>query len=545
MLADRLTVNVRTPTGREARWASDEPRVDDVPAGVTFSTEIPGGFKDCTIRLPRGFLSYPDEALFSDVLLTGAGGQVAWEGRVVSLPRAEGGDGHWVTVGCVGHAAKLRDDATLREIYIDRDLTRWGSPSAYRRGALISGATKFILGGDTTLTTDPVTGNPALRQQLTRIFGDATTRTLMEAAYDPQGVPIGALYYNVVTGQLGGASMAGTSWSATARLASDDTHSAEQLSSDVDGGGSGTLNSTGDRRWASVDFYYDATGTFDGEWHAEWRHLIVFGTHGLTLRGTAPACGYYATDIMAHVARRAGLNVWDSDIEATTFIVPQAAYLDPVTGEDIVLDVNKYELARWAVWQGQRFHVWRNPTSRTVWETRIADGATRDLEGDSAESVWNAVAVQFEDPHGRRRIIGPTGYSPADATSALLLDTDPSNAATAAGLPRVAKLALSFPTDASGAEQIGYAWLREQLLPARRGAIQLPAYVRHPQAGMVPSWNVRAGDLLRVTDRPGEPDREITSTSYDTTSRRCQATVGGLPNRVEAILERTGVRRVG
>ena len=129
----RLAVSVTDATARVTRWGSDEPDAMNIPQGLSFSTSMPGGFKDCTLGLPRRIdIDFPDLNLYDDVKVYAPGGQSVWEGRVAQLPR-EHGDSFSVQVGCVGWSAHLRDDPSFREIYVDRDLSRWGTSSVQRK----------------------------------------------------------------------------------------------------------------------------------------------------------------------------------------------------------------------------------------------------------------------------------------------------------------------------------------------------------------------------------------------------------------------------
>jgi hypothetical protein len=121
----RLSVKITSPNGTPARWCLDEPDPANVPSGISFSTTMPGGFDQFSCVLPRKpSLDYPDMAEFSTVTVYGAGGEVAWQGRLETTPRTSG-DQVSVTPGAVGWQAALDDDQSARMIYVDTDLTRW------------------------------------------------------------------------------------------------------------------------------------------------------------------------------------------------------------------------------------------------------------------------------------------------------------------------------------------------------------------------------------------------------------------------------------
>lgn len=541
----RLVILVTTPSGREYRWAADEPLAENQPASLSFDTSIPGGFATCKFVLPRDVVKdYPDEVLFSNVRVAGPGGRVAWEGRIVGLPR-EQGDTRALTVTAVGWAAHLKDNRGFREIYRDAALSRWDAPiSAQRSLNLLTLAGATLLGADSTVAPDD-TGSPCLRQQWVADWV-ASAVPVAEAHYDSAGIPLGSLYYAWKRGANTGGS-APFRWGAF--LSDDDTLGSSDATGSLvaAGPGSGTLAATASsRKRAAVQFFYDNNAANSGglTYQLLWTALVVYGAHGLARRGTEPAAGFTATDIIRDVLARQAPLVKAGSIEETAYVIPQLAYVDPTDAESVILDVNKYELKRWGVWQDRAFDYWTaSPGTRTVWEARLSDGAQLQLEGASGDSVTNGVIVQYTDPFGVQRIIGPTGYAPADATSPALLDNTAENPATAAGLRKYVTLQLSFPTDAAGAEQVGAVYLAEQQLPQRRGVVTLSGLVRHPTLGLVPSWMVRAGDFIRVADRPDDVAREITSTSYTHDAKHTvSCAVGGLPPTTEALFERIGVR---
>ena len=126
MIDDRLTLAITHADGRITRLGADEPNAGDIPQDLSFSTSIPGGFKDATWNLARRIdTDYPDLALFDSVKVYGAGNRTAWEGRQAQFPRSHG-DSVAIQCGAVGWSAHLRDDPSFKEIYVDRDLTRWG-----------------------------------------------------------------------------------------------------------------------------------------------------------------------------------------------------------------------------------------------------------------------------------------------------------------------------------------------------------------------------------------------------------------------------------
>jgi hypothetical protein len=276
---------------------------------------------------------------------------------------------------------------------------------------------------------------------------------------------------------------------------------------------------------------------------AQLTRLAVFGNHGLTLRdpGGSEPWGVYASDVIDDVITRTCPKITSTDIEATTYIIPQLAFDQPTTAEDVVSRVNAYHAWRWGVW-GREFFC-KARASDVVWEARLSDGARPAFEGDDASQVINGVVVTFPAADtGRTMTIGPTGYAMGDDTSASLLDTDESNPCNASGTRRWATLTLSMPSVADAAVQIAAAYLTERNLPSRRGSITLTGYVRHPTEGLLPVSRVRAGDWIRLADLPDDVAREIISVSYNHEQRTATCEVGGQVARLDAILERLGIQ---
>lgn len=533
--SDRLTIAVTHTDGRVTRWAADEPAAENTPGQLTFASSIPGGHKDCTFTLPRSLnpALYSDESLFDDVRVLGPGGTVVWQGRVTQLPRAQD-DTASLQVQCVGYAASMLDDQSFREIYLDRDLGRWGAPSTGRQTALYT--------GNYRPQSLERAADGGLRGRVTGPW-DATAKPIAEGWYDSSGVPIGSVYYSLYqTAGINASSDA--NWFAEIRLATDADGTVYNGTGDIATANgpttvAATVNaSTTTRTRAIILSYYDAATTANGAFDLFWRVLKVYGGHGLTLRGTEPDAGFYASDIVADVIARCCPLAQSTDIDDTSYIVPQAAFLEPTTAEDVVSRMNAFHQWRWG-WWGRSFF-FKSRASDIVWEARLSDGARPAFEGDDAAQVINGVVVTYTDEFGLSKVAGPTGYATADVTSDSLLDESDGNPCNRAGLKRWAKLTLTAPTNSTGAVQIGAAYLTERNLPSRRGTITLAGWVRHPTAGLLPVSRVRAGDWIKITDLPGDVEREIISATYNHESRTVTLEVGGQVARLDAILERFG-----
>jgi len=439
-------------------------------------------------------------------------------------------------------------------VYVDRDLGRWTGPSLQRQIDLA--ASSFSSAG-MEVTPDPTTGQPALTCNLNGPW-QATTKPIIGPLYDSGGIPLGSLYYAWKRG--GGVTInpADANWTWETFLSTDDRLTASDTSGNLRaaGPGTGTVTATAaTREFAMLQFYYAAgpAGGNNDLYQIAWTCLAVYGNHGLTKQGTADATnaqGFYAHDVIADVvARAAPMLVYTTglggSIAPVEFVIPHLSFLDPVTAEDAISLINGYHLYEWGVYDNREFF-WRPPDpGRMTWEARLSEGAQISLEGDDSANVFNGVFVTYTDPSGRKSTVGPPN-SVADVIDSTLVDTSLDNPVNRANIPRKwGRLEISNPTTSAGAIQLGAVWLAEHNLPARRGQLTLTGQVWHPEKGMRPVWAVRAGDYIRIADRPNDPVRRIIETSYDHDSRRMTASLDNTVFKLESIMERMGVALVG
>lgn len=541
----QLSVAITTASGEVYRWGPDEWDANNIPQAIAFSTSMPGGFKTANITLPRRIdLEYPDLNLLDNVQILRPGNKVVWEGRVQQLPRSHQ-DTFSIQVGAVGWSAHLMDDASFREIYIDRDLSGWGGPSTQRKINLLGSGYDYSKASMSISAGGSSGGKPAVLISFSE-FGSLIE--ICEAVYYGGGVDIGEVKFDFIVPKAGGEAIN------LVLVALDDA-----LSSGFGTSSYGITPASGQTlpapgagyKYAAFQSQFGGayTGPSTGDTYGI-TSVRVKGRHDLTYAVNEGIEGFLASDVIADVVSRAapllsfttGAN---GSIQPTTFPIPHLVFREATTAQAVIMATNGYHLWDWGVWENKEFFFRPPDPEALTWQARLSDGARLDLEGTQVDDVYNGVWVTYSDAAGKTHSVGPPG-SGADATSSSLADTSSTNPVNAHGIPKKwAMLNISQTTTEAGAIQLGAIYLGEKSLPQRRGTLTLTDTVIHPTAGQSPACDVRAGNWVRIADHPTDVPRKIIETAYDASSQTITCTLDNTSQKVDAILERLGVSLMG
>jgi hypothetical protein len=542
----RLSVQIGFPGGPQYRWGLDEPNPANVPTNLSFSTTMPGGAEQMSCNLARrADADYPDLQEFGTVTVYGAGGEIAWQGRLETTPRTSG-DQLSITPGAVGWQAHLDDEQNARMIYIDSDLTRWQPTTVQRKLNTISAWDEQ----DPTVVTDPSAGVPALQTALT---GAWSRNAFSEAFYDAKSLPLGALNYAWKIGSTVNSADANWTWFACV------SNDAEQSSIDSSGSlraagpGTGTRTATTATRTFAIvsQQYVGGAGISQEIYPVFWTYLAAIGNHGITIQGTLTATGglgILASDVIQHA-----VNTWApklatsrngiTTIEPSTFIIPQLSFPDPTTVSNIITAATAYGLVDWWVDEGPTFNIASRENHGRDWRARVGPSGLQET-GPQVDHLYNAVIVSFNDVTGRSRTVGPPGET-VNTTDSSLQDTDPANPVNAAGLWRPYEYPNIGVSTPAGAIAVGQRFLLENKQRSTAGQAQIIGHVQDAAGVWWPSWAIRAGDRITFTDAHDPVPRRITRTQYSDSSRACQLDLDSPPQDLSQLLARYSIALTG
>lgn len=543
--APPIEIVATAPDGVRHRWAYDERNPANVPDDLAFSSSMPGGADTISATLRRRTdEDYPDLARFTDLRVGRSGGRTM-DFRVEKIPRSSGGFEESVTVEGSGYRSALEDRQDARAIFVNRALSDWQLTMPYQRAALL-----YALGlrrYDPAQVEWDSTGQ-AIELGLRGPFNTTTQARRSEAFFDGQGIPIADMYFDLDPMTTPGTA----TMSVVACLVRDATYynaSGSATSANLAAGtAAGYLSAIaspftldGTERAASFQVTGTGAGTAEKDHVVRAGSVAVYGAHGLTKYGPAPG-GFYTGQMVEWLVDNL-TELTAGTIDLGTFLHPHASYMDPATPLAILEDLVRYEpLFDWYSFTDRRVEFRRRGTFGRRWRARVGE-ADLQTSGESIERLYNEVAVKVADPAlGDGLIVGPPGSGYAN-TSDRLVDSDPTNPATAAAVPRRALLDIGEGTLA-GAIEVGARFLEETRALDTSGEARLVGLVSDDAGIPWPVDEVRAGDEIAFSDAADTSYRRIVATNYTAADLTNSISLDAPPETMEALLARLGATLV-
>ena len=454
-------------------------------SGFSFSNVDPGGCETLSAQFPRDMAS----TIRGQYVRVDSGLEVAWEGRVSQVQRSLG---HNTVITGEGFGALLKDLAGSM-VFVDRDLTRWGSPSYTRQAANAGGNEQP---GTSQVAADSTSLTPALVQTITDSWASPWI-PVCEAWYDagPQNL-ISQIYYSLSDP----AYVSDHSWTDVLRLSSDANATSVESTGALAPPVANYFAPATPYRFAFLQHYYPTTpaGAPGATYNAYWHNLAAYGNHGLPGRGSDPV-GFYPSDIFGWVIRQTpGLQVGNiQTTDASSYIIPHYVQYVPVTLDTMVGDMASIQGWHWGVWPSPS-PLTGNSTPAVYFQPRPAPGAftafcrrqdcdTLDIREDLSQQYDQAV-VNYSDTAGVSQSVTVSTDNPildaaGIATRTLVIPAGTMTSATAS-LYGLEILALTN-------EQQRVAGTMDIIAPIDTGV------------GYAPAWLLRAGiDRIRVADVP-------------------------------------------
>ena len=524
-----LGVELETAEGVITRLSPDDLKAANVPTGITFSTQRGDGFGTASFTLTRDILKdHPDLNLLDTVRFIGEQGEIAYEGRIHSMPRTNEPTGI-ISISCVGWMTYLKSKPCAALI-IDRRLGSWGDMSMQRKGQLLTES--FVINVETgSGWQDSGTKGPGISFRHTQ--GITSFQEIGEAWSHAGGEAIGALRYDFDVLDSNGEDSAFTT---RGILSDDDQHSNTDVGTDCNqkDAANQEVTATGGRYYATLQDVYTGSATGDLTNSHAFLHPRIIGTHGLTARGTSPEEGYYITDIMKHVASTYYPKIDTSEVQENTFAVQQFTKHDsPSDGHAIFTELNDYALWELGVWEERKLHYGPADLSKYDWVLRTDDpGVTVNWQGDSIENFANGIVVTYSDFWGITRTLYPDDYSE-------LRDPSEDNPASRHGEDLWTSVTVPWRCLEAEALQFGRAYLGEFNRPRRPGSYRVHGgYLRDGAGHWRQGWQARNSQTLGILDHPQDFPRLIFSTSWTQDGTAIDIQVDGLPSTLDAVVAR-------
>jgi hypothetical protein len=515
-----LYAEIQTADGTRYKWDANQAPGSRLQ-NWSHRTKIGEGFSDGGGQLARRIdQDYADLNLVDNLILTGADGSIAYEGRVSAMPR-DLSDTHSIGVTTAGWMAHAKD-RMFQEIYVDRDVGQWADMTLERKALLLGladsiGDFSYAAGQGGLVCALP---NQALGAQ-----------TVAEAWYQaPPGCKVAKIGYRgkvtsfpasyvqvLVTSDLrdgSAATLVGTTLDDTLRTATITTPT----------------------RYVGHEVYSNGVSftPLPGA-SAQLSKLAAYGNHGLTTHAgdAVEPDGLYLSDILKNIAQRFCPMLDTSGVQTNNYVVQHCAYRDPIFPYDAFLDLNKYALWHLGVWDNRQLVYRPYDLTDYDWEIRTDDpGTTFSPQGPSTDSLVNGICVTYTDP-----LTGVTDRLTPD-TSSLLADASATNPWNTHGIDAWDEITLSTPVLAAQALVLGQAALADRNRAKTPGTITTTGYIRDRAGNQQPVWKVRAGDTIAITNFPNDSPRLIVETDYNDEQKQLSLSIDAPFALLDAYLDR-------
>lgn len=523
-----LGASIETHDGRTLTFGPQE-GIERLPTRLSFGTQIPGGYGQGSLVVPR-----PDEfdvleaPLLAGARFYGPGNRTVYAGRTAAKPHIGVNE---IELELEGRSAELDDDV-FRYLYATRDLSKWTAPGLRRQAELIDPH-------DSPHQADAQVGLDAdgalLRLEVTGAW-DAALIPRCEAWRDAGS----GLSIRIVKGIFDG--WPDDDWVLTVN-GSVDSHggSPSDAGSDLytDPSGEGTISVTFTQafRYAWIEWHHNGTGgTENFPFGVNVRNLGAYGNHGLTLHATADsgAQGVRGDDVLRHALATACPNLPIDYIEASAFVIPELVFdawdsrVRNVVEQVTLLGGATAAVNDWGVYENGFF--WRAPGSYGITHRlRLDEGVEPVDEGEDSAEIATAIIATYTDATGESKAVGYPG-SGADTESEVLIDTDPLNPIALSAVERKVITKEVGRTTPEGAILLAQLALAEATRTTRTGSYKVPALQNDE-----PAYYLRAGDRVLVEDHyPRE--QTVVQTEYSHDTGMVEVTVGAPANKLEVRL---------
>lgn len=531
--SERLMVRVQPPEGEPARWAADEPHLENAVSGIRLVDEMPGGEKEFSGVLPRDpRADWRDTEVYGEVVVKSATGEVVWGPGQLDKATETDGDRLEVAPLAVGYQAVLEDNKATKLGIIDRDLGRWGEiPTEFRRlweaSAIdpdgFSSSVSPFGGGDEANEPAGVTFSIAALKAGISEFG--------AKVYDGGGIDLAEVRYD-----FHGWSAPNSDFLNQIRL-SDDGIEAPVLGEDHDlttAKQQSVSSALSGLRFAHMISGYVGAAAADpfGPLTVGFHNVCVLAAHGLTPQGTWPNIGFTAEQILRYAVPLHAPPLELGELEDDGFIIPHFWFADPTTMATIVNEATKYGLLDWYV-KGKKFNLRHPGEGGRRWQAY--EGLREN--GKDGQRLWESIVVQWQDVDGSTKTAGPP-QSGANYEAEGLQITDPEHPAVKSPRVRRDLLVLKGVGVAAEAIRTGERWLEDANALDRSGDCTLHNYVMDDAGNLYPVSYVRAWDLVRFPLKRDKSYRRISQRDYDDEAEAVKLSIDAPPEGMEALLER-------